>query len=198
MSKKKRYSEFYIYPRATSTSSGKYYIVSHWQGYVKGRDISTWTSVGARSRELEGIKVGYYTKQEEPSKGWAQAIIVERSQGLYQKMKGKKNNIRIWYKSNYCGRKTQKEKKYQLASCATWKLKNRALCLCVWFFDLVIPSHHSHSPRSIFKYDSITKISIDIFLLLGKKSRTRALLPLYSFTYWQNRPQWSMGVRMYI
>lgn len=72
-----------------------------------------------RSRELEGIKVGYYTKQEEPSKGWAQAIIVERSQGLYQKMKGKKNNIRIWYKSNYCGRKTQKEKKYQLASCAT-------------------------------------------------------------------------------
>ena len=59
------FSEFQIFTRATSNSSpcdlsdrfstNKYYVVSHCQGYAKGRDISTWPSARARSRALEGI-----------------------------------------------------------------------------------------------------------------------------------------------
>ena len=67
------FSEFQIFTRATSNSSpcdlsdrfstNKYYVVSHCQGYAKGRDISTWPSARARSRALEGIKMEYYSKQ---------------------------------------------------------------------------------------------------------------------------------------
>lgn len=55
---------------------------------------------------------------EETSKGWAQAIIMEKSQGLYQKMKGKENSLRVWNRSIFHVGEKQ-EKKVPVASCAT-------------------------------------------------------------------------------
>ena len=115
------YSEFQIFTRATSNSSpsdlsdgfstNKYYVVSHCQGYAKGRDISTWPNARARSRALEGIKMGYYTKQRGAIQGLGTGHNYGEESRFISKMKGKENNLRVWNRSNFHVGEKQKKKK---------------------------------------------------------------------------------------
>lgn len=60
-----------------------------------------------------------------------QTITVEKSQGSYQKAKGKENNLRVWNRSNYHVGKKHTEKK--VPACQLYHMKagkESAIAMC--------------------------------------------------------------------
>lgn len=90
--------------------TGKYCIMSHCQGYAKGRYVNTWTSAGAKSRELEWIKWEYYPKQPGAVQGVGTGHNYGEESRFIPKRKGKENNQRVGSRSNYHGGEKQRKK----------------------------------------------------------------------------------------